>query len=65
MTISKVHFLTAPQETLPLADWLYTSNVELGRYKEAEESLNLVDASVKHRRWITVTAGRSSFIKES
>ncbi len=39
--------LTAPEEHYPLADWLYTSNVELGRYKEAEESLNLVDASVE------------------
>ena len=39
--------MTAPQEHYPLADWLYTSNVELGRYKEAEESLNLVDASVE------------------
>lgn len=39
--------LTAPQEHYPLADWLYTSNVELGRYKEAEESLNLVDASLE------------------
>ena len=39
--------LTAPEEHYPLADWLYTSNVELGRYAEAEKSLDLVDASVE------------------
>ena len=39
--------LTAPEEHYPLADWLYTSNVELGRYNAAEKSLDLVDASVE------------------
>lgn len=39
--------LTEPEEHYPLADWLYTSNVELGRYQEAEESLKLVDATIE------------------
>ena len=39
--------LTAPEEHYPLADWLYTSNVELGRYDQAQKSLELVDASVQ------------------
>lgn len=39
--------LTDPHEHYPLADWLYTSNVELGRYQEAEDSLKLVDASLE------------------
>lgn len=37
--------LTRPEEHYPLIDWLYTSNVELGRYDEAEEVLKLTDAS--------------------
>lgn len=37
--------LTRPEEHYPLIDWLYTSNVELGRYDEAEEALKLTDAS--------------------
>ena len=37
--------LTRPEEHYPLIDWLYTSNVELGRYDEAEEALKRTDAS--------------------
>ena len=42
--------LTDSREHYPLVDWLYTSNVELGRYDQAEKSLELVDASVEAPR---------------
>ena len=39
--------LTAPQEHYPLIHWIYTSYAEIGEYRKAEESLDLVDCSIK------------------
>jgi Tetratricopeptide repeat. len=39
--------LTKESEHYPLVHWLYTTYAELGNYKKAEDSLSLIDASVK------------------
>ena len=39
--------LTDPHEHYPLIHWLYTTYAEMGDYKKAEESLDLIDCSLK------------------
>ena len=39
--------LSQPAEHYPLIHWLYTSNVQLGRFEEAEKCLDLIDATVE------------------
>lgn len=40
--------LTDPSEHYPLAYWIYTTYVGLGRFEEAEKSLDLIDATIDH-----------------
>ena len=39
--------LTDPSEHYPLAHWIYSTYVELGKFDEAEKCLDLIDATVE------------------
>lgn len=42
--------VTDPKEHYPLVHWIYTTYVELGKYEEAQKSLELIDATIEPPR---------------